>query len=109
LIVGPKSDDADWDHIRRFCEQAGLRPSILKVNPAPDYSEFDDVDRSQDPYVNSRKAQRVITNLAHKHGLKFTQNPGGGEYYGAGFRCQVSNCDDIADLAKLRQTIADKM
>lgn len=31
IPVGPKSDDQDWDHIIRFCEQAGLRPSILKA------------------------------------------------------------------------------
>lgn len=29
--IGPKSNDKDWDHIIRFCEQAGLRDSILKT------------------------------------------------------------------------------
>lgn len=29
--IGPKSDDSDWDHIIRFCEQAGLRASILRT------------------------------------------------------------------------------
>jgi len=29
--IGPKSDDADWDHIIRFCEQAGLKPTILRT------------------------------------------------------------------------------
>lgn len=28
--IGPQSDDPDWDHIIRFCEQAGLRPTILR-------------------------------------------------------------------------------
>lgn len=30
-LIGPKSDDPDWDHIIRFCEQAGLRASILRT------------------------------------------------------------------------------
>lgn len=30
--IGPKSDDADWDHVIRFCEQAGLRPTVLRTN-----------------------------------------------------------------------------
>lgn len=29
--IGPKSDDPDWDHIIRFCEQAGLRPTVLRT------------------------------------------------------------------------------
>lgn len=29
--IGPTSTDKDWDHIIRFCEQAGLRPIILKT------------------------------------------------------------------------------
>lgn len=28
--IGPKSDDADWDHIKRFCEQAGLKSTIIR-------------------------------------------------------------------------------
>lgn len=29
--IGPKSDDADWDHIIRFCEEAGLQSSIIRA------------------------------------------------------------------------------
>lgn len=29
---GPKSKDETWDHIIRFCEQAGLRMSIIKCD-----------------------------------------------------------------------------
>ena len=43
-----------------------------------------------------------MARLAGIHGLSFTLNPGGGEFYGIGFRCQISACDDIEDLAKLR-------
>jgi hypothetical protein len=28
---GPKSDDADWDHVIRFCERAGLKESIIRT------------------------------------------------------------------------------
>lgn len=27
----PRSDDADWDHIKRFCESVGLSPSIIRT------------------------------------------------------------------------------
>lgn len=29
--IGSKSSDEDWDHIIRFCEQAGLRNTILRA------------------------------------------------------------------------------
>lgn len=29
--VGPASDDPDWDHVIRFCEQAGLKPTVLRT------------------------------------------------------------------------------
>ena len=29
--IGPRSDDPDWDNIIRFCEQAGLKPTILRT------------------------------------------------------------------------------
>lgn len=28
---GPKSDDADWDHIIRFCRAVGVSESILRT------------------------------------------------------------------------------
>ena len=31
VSIGPKSEDADWDHIIRFCEGTGLRMSIIKT------------------------------------------------------------------------------
>lgn len=50
--IGPKSADEDWDHIIRFCEQAGLRSSVLRTlktesQVAPRYtaeSSYDDCD-----------------------------------------------------------------
>jgi len=72
--------------------------------PKPDYDEFDDVQRSG-PYAASSKARREMARLAGIHGLSFTLNPGGGEFYGIGFRCQISACDDIEDLAKLRAAL----
>lgn len=36
--IGPKSDDADWDHIIRFCEQAGLQSSILRTMEKKDHA-----------------------------------------------------------------------
>lgn len=30
--TGPKSEDADWDHIVRFCHEAGVKHSILRAN-----------------------------------------------------------------------------
>lgn len=29
--IGPRSDDADWDHIIRFCHDAGVSDSILRT------------------------------------------------------------------------------
>jgi hypothetical protein len=29
--IGPRSDDPEWDHIIRFCEELGLTPSILRL------------------------------------------------------------------------------
>ncbi len=29
--IGRRSEDADWDHIIRFCETAGLKESILRT------------------------------------------------------------------------------
>lgn len=29
--IGPKSDDTDWDRIIRFCEDVGLRSTILRT------------------------------------------------------------------------------
>jgi hypothetical protein len=30
-LIGPKSDDEDWDRVIEFCERAGLRSSILRT------------------------------------------------------------------------------
>lgn len=29
--IGPKSDDTDWDHIIRICEEAGLIATIVRT------------------------------------------------------------------------------
>jgi hypothetical protein len=29
--IGPESTDEDWEHIKRFCEFVGLRPSVLRT------------------------------------------------------------------------------
>lgn len=33
-LIGPKSDDEDWDRIIEFCERAGLKASILRTMTA---------------------------------------------------------------------------
>lgn len=33
-LIGPKSDDPDWDKIIEFCERAGIRSSILRTMSA---------------------------------------------------------------------------
>ena len=71
--------------------------------------EFDDVDRSHDPYISSLKARAEIRRLAGENGLAFTHNPGGGQFYGNGINCQITTYDDVEDLAKLRKAIANKM
>jgi hypothetical protein len=68
-------------------------------------AEFDDTDHSHSPFVSSKKAMAAMRTLAAEHGLAFTFNPGGGEFYKSGFRCQISTYDDIEDLAKLRRAL----
>lgn len=73
------------------------------------YAEFDDVVRNG-PFVSSAKARAEITKLRVEHGLAFTHNPGGGEFYRLaprGFRCQITMNDDVFDLNTLRDAIAD--
>lgn len=33
-LIGPKSDDEDWDKVIKFCEQAGLRATIIRTMEA---------------------------------------------------------------------------
>ena len=33
-LIGPKSEDGDWDRIIEFCERAGLKASILRATTA---------------------------------------------------------------------------
>lgn len=70
-----------------------------------DYSEFDDIERNG-PYVASKKAREEIARLMRKYGLGFTHNPGGGEFFGDRFRCQITTYDDVSDLNDLRAAIA---
>jgi CTP:molybdopterin cytidylyltransferase MocA len=73
--------------------------------------EFDDVVRGA-VSVKSRKALAEMRRLAGEHGLRFTLNPGGGEFYRSDadddWRCQISDCDDVADLQKLRDALRQK-
>lgn len=68
--------------------------------------EFDDIDRSNAPYISSAKATQAMRDIAARHGLAFTYNPGGGQFYtSAGFNCQISTCDDVEDLKTLRAAV----
>lgn len=69
-----------------------------------DYSEFDDCEQNGS-YCSSAKARAEISALAKTHGLRFLSNPGGGCFTGDDFTCQISYCDDVADLTKLRQAL----
>lgn len=71
--------------------------------------EFDDVDRTHAPFINSPKAREEMMRIAQQFGLGFTHNPGGGEFYRSaspGWRCQIGTNDDVADLATLRAAVA---
>lgn len=71
------------------------------------YEEFDDVVRIE-LYVTSSKAVLEMRRLAVKHGLGFLFNPGGGQFTAPGFNCQISCCDDVEDLNKLRKALESK-
>ncbi len=34
IPIGPKSEDADWDVVIKWCEQAGLKPRIIRTAKA---------------------------------------------------------------------------
>lgn len=69
------------------------------------YAEFDDIDR-KGSFVGSPKAREEIRRLAAQHHLGFVFNPGGGEFNGRKFRCQISTYDDVEDLNTLRKALA---
>jgi hypothetical protein len=69
-----------------------------------DYEEFDDIVRNG-AYVTSAKAVFEMRRLAVKHNLGFLFNPGGGQFTGQNFNCQIGACDDVEDLDKLRTAI----
>jgi hypothetical protein len=69
-----------------------------------DYDAFDDV-KWNGPFVSSRKAYDATRALATKHGLGFLHNPGGGEFTGPNFRCQVTTLDDVLDYETLRDAL----
>lgn len=71
------------------------------------YDEFDDVKR-KGTYVSSRKAVEAMRSLASQHGLGFLFNPGGGQFTGPDFNCQISTCDDVEDLDRLRKALAQR-
>jgi hypothetical protein len=68
-------------------------------------SEFDDIVCIGESYVTSSKAAAEMRRLAVKHGLGFMFNPGGGQFTAPGFNCQISACDDVEDLDKLRRAL----
>ena len=59
------------------------------------------------PYVFSKRCRREMARLAKEHGLSFTFNPGGGEFYNQDreFRCQITCCDDRMDYRKLKKAV----
>ena len=77
-----------------------------RVLPPEAYAEFDDCEVRWS-FVSSGKARAAVRELMLQHALRFWQNPGGGAFEGDnGFRCQVSLCDDVYDLTKLRKALA---
>lgn len=66
--------------------------------------KFDD-EKWSGAYCDSAKAREAMTKLATEHGLSFTHNPGGGEFYKDGWRCQIHMCNDVADYEKLRKAL----
>lgn len=68
------------------------------------YAEFDDVVRDG-PFARSAKAIAEMVKIKTKYGFAFVFNPGGGEFFCNGFRCQIHGQNDIEDLARLRNAI----
>lgn len=70
--------------------------------------EFDDVEL-YGGCVASKKAVAEMLKLAIEHKLNFVFAPGRGEFTGdGGFRCQISTCDDVYDLAELRAALKSR-
>jgi len=58
------------------------------------------------PYRSSEKAMDEILRLMKEHKLRFTFNPGGGEFsMPGGGRCQITTYDDVADLETLEAAL----
>jgi hypothetical protein len=75
----------------------------------PMYREFTDVNFSHWPYVSSEQARQAILALMREHGLGAEHNPGGVEIHsrGGAWHCQITDCDTVYDLGKLRKAIAE--
>ena len=51
------------------------------------------------------EAIHEMRRLRRVHELSFTFNPGGGEFYRDGWRCQISCWNDDDDLVRLREAL----
>ena len=58
-------------------------------------------------FATSDQACEAMRVLARVHGLSFTFNPGGGEFYeeGGSWRCQIHCCHDVEDYEKLNEAV----
>lgn len=73
----------------------------------PNYSAFSDVDMSHFPFVESNMARAAIGELMAANNLGYLNNPGGGQFIGNGFNCQVPGNDDVMDFERLRDALAE--
>jgi hypothetical protein len=86
-------------------QESEARRHSHDVPPAlSDKEEFDDVVRNG-PYVSSAKAREEMARIAREHGLAFTHDAGGGQFFGNGIACRISTFDDVDDLNLLRRAI----
>lgn len=58
--------------------------------------------------MTEREAHQEIQRLVSEHRLGFVYNPGGSEFTGKGFRCQVDGMSAVEDLAKLQAALASQ-
>ena len=59
------------------------------------------------PYRSSETARDATVSLARAFKLQYTHNPGGGEFYKDGFRCQIHQFDEVADYWKLFNALSE--
>lgn len=57
--------------------------------------------------MTEAEARAKMDELVSQHGLAFTHNPGGGEFWHPTFgRCQIGMQNDLDDLARLQGWLA---